>query len=75
MDQPVTPAPSTALSALDRLVGTWYVTGDAEGRVTYRWVLNGYFLYQEVDLHQFGQHVQGFEVIGNLRPFGEEPSP
>lgn len=66
-----TPPPSPALQALDRLVGTWTVSGGAEGTVSYEWMDGGYFLLQRVDLHQFGQHITGMEVIGNLRPFGE----
>jgi hypothetical protein len=63
--------PSAALTALDRLVGTWDVTGGAEGVVTYEWMPGGYFLLQRVRLTQFGQEVTGIEVIGNLHPFGE----
>ena len=33
-----------------------------------------FFLIQHVDLEQYGQEVRGIEVIGHLRPFGEEPS-
>ncbi|MER7417506.1 hypothetical protein ABT346_12110 [Micromonospora peucetia] len=63
--------PSVELKALDRLVGTWTVTGGAEGTVTYEWMEGGFFLLQRVALTQFGQPVTGLEVIGNLRPFGE----
>jgi hypothetical protein len=63
--------PSPELTALDRLVGTWAVTGGAEGEVTYEWMPGGYFLLQRVRLTQFGQDVTGLEVIGNLHPFGE----
>lgn len=70
---PEPPEPSAAVRALDRLVGTWRVTGGAEGEVTYRWMPGGYFLIQDVRLEQFGQTVEGFEVIGQLRPFGQEP--
>lgn len=69
------PEPSDALRSLDRLVGTWRVTGGAEGTVTYEWMDGGYFLLQRVALEQFGQTVTGIEVIGQLRPFGEQPSP
>ncbi|MGO4200689.1 hypothetical protein AB4Z09_02815 [Rhodococcus sp. TAF43] len=68
------PQPSAELNALDRLVGTWRVTGGAEGTVTYSWMEGGYFLVQNVDLEQFGEAVTGTEFIGNLRPFGEERS-
>ncbi|WP_433392682.1 hypothetical protein [Micromonospora sp. KLBMP9576] len=66
--------PSAELKALDRLVGTWTVSGGAEGTVTYEWMEGGYFLLQRVTLTQFGQPVTGLELIGNLRPFGEPPS-
>lgn len=69
------PAPSEALTRLDRLVGEWRLSGDVEGTVTYRWMEGGYFLLQQVDLVQHGAPVIGMEVIGNLRPFGEEPQP
>jgi len=65
------PSPSAGLRALERLVGTWRVTGGAEGEVTYEWMEGGYFLLQRVRLDQFGQEIKGLEVIGNLHPFGE----
>ena len=62
---------STELQALDRLVGTWTITGGAEGTVRYEWMDGGYFLLQHVDLAHDGNRINGLEVIGNLRPFGE----
>ncbi|MFI6305832.1 hypothetical protein ACIBCH_28470 [Amycolatopsis thailandensis] len=70
-----TPAkPSERLRALDRLVGTWTVSGGATGTVRYEPALGGFFLIQHVDLEQYGQAVTGFEVIGHLHPFGEPVS-
>lgn len=66
-----TQQPGTALKALDRLVGTWSITGGAEGTVRYEWMPGGFFLLQHVELVQYGRPVTGLEVIGNLRPFGE----
>ena len=43
--------------------------GDLDLRVDGRRVL-----IQRVNLEQYGQKVRGIEVIGHLRPFGEEPS-
>ncbi|MEU0953075.1 hypothetical protein ABZ353_12115 [Streptomyces niveus] len=63
--------PSAELRALDRLVGTWAVTGGAEGTVRYEWMPGRFFLIQHVQLTQFGEPVTGTELIGNLRPFGE----
>jgi hypothetical protein len=66
--------PSDAMVALNRLVGTWTVTGGAEGTVRYEWMPGRFFLLQYVDLTQYGQQTTGLEVIGHLRPFGEPPS-
>ena len=63
------------LQALDRLTGTWRVSGGANGRVAFEWMDGGFFLVQRVDLEQFGQPVTGVEVIGRDRDFGSEPSP
>ena len=73
-DQSQTPTPSPDLQRLDRLVGTWTVTGGSEGTVTYEWMDGGFFLLQHVDLENNGQQIKGMEVIGRLQPFGDEPS-
>jgi hypothetical protein len=64
------PEPDPDLKGLDRLVGTWEVSGGAQGRVTYEWMEGGYFLIQHVDLDQHGQKIKGIEVFGHERPFG-----
>jgi hypothetical protein len=70
--QPPTPSPD--LKSLDRLVGSWKVTGGAQGQVTYEWMEGGFFLLQDVELEQYGQRIKGIEIIGHERPFGAEPS-
>lgn len=45
-----TPTPNPDLRSLDRLVGTWQVSGEAQGTVTYEWMEGGFFLIQHVDL-------------------------
>jgi hypothetical protein len=65
------PVPSDAVTALDRLVGEWTVTGGAEGVIRYEWMTGRFFLLQHVELRQFGQAITGLEVIGHLHPFGE----
>ena len=70
--QPPTPSPD--LRALDRLVGTWAISGGAQGTTTYEWMEGGFFLLQHVDMEQSGTGVKGMEVIGHERPFGAEPS-
>jgi hypothetical protein len=67
--------PSNALKRLDRLAGTWRLSGDTHGHITYAWMPGGFFLLQHIDMDHAGHHVQGMEVIGHLRPFGAEPSP
>lgn len=61
--------PDEELRRLDRLVGTWEVSGGAQGRVTYEWMGGGFFLLQHVELEQFGEEVTGIEVIGRIKPF------
>jgi hypothetical protein len=68
------PEQNPDLKGLDRLVGTWEVSGGAQGKATYEWMEGGFFLVQRVDLEQYGQRVKGIEIIGHERPFGAEPS-
>ena len=70
---PATPQPD--LRTLDRLVGTWTLSGDTTGTLSYEWMEGGFFLLQRYDIALFGHPVKGIEVIGQLRPFGEAPSP
>lgn len=73
-DEQQLPDPDPDLRALDRLVGSWSVSGGAEGSVRYEWMEGGFFLIQHVDLEQYGQNVKGIEIIGHERQFGAEPS-
>ena len=68
------PEPGPMLKSLDRLVGTWKITGGAQGEVAYEWMEGGYFLIQRVDLEQNGMKIKGMEIIGHERRFGEGPS-
>ena len=73
--QPQAAEPSAALRRLNRLAGTWAMSGDVQGTVTYAWMEGGFFLIQHVDLvQQDGQRTTGMEVIGHLHPYGAEPS-
>jgi len=65
--------PDKAMRALDRLVGTWDLTGDATGTISYRWLPGGFFLVQEGELDLFGHHNTFTEIIGRERLFGGEP--
>ena len=66
--------PDAELRRLDRLAGTWKVSGGVGGQIRFEWLEGGFFLIQHVDLEQDGQQVKGIEIIGHLRPFGEPPS-
>ncbi len=69
------PTPSAALRRLDRLVGTWAMSGEVQGTVRYEWMEGGFFLIQHVNLvQQDGQPTTGMEVIGHLHAYGEAPS-
>ena len=62
--QPVQSDP--ALESLGRLVGTWKISGEAQGQVRYEWMEGNHFLLQHVDIDQS----RGLEVIGRERGFG-----
>jgi len=67
------PVPSPELRELDRLVGTWQISGpDVSGQVSYSWMEGGFFLIQNVNLEQYGQKIKGIEIIGQDREFGAE---
>ena len=64
---------AAALRSLDRLVGTWTVSGPdgLTGDVRYEWMDGGGFLVQHVDLHSAGEHSRGVEYIGYDEASGE----
>ncbi len=68
--------PALDLRSLDRLVGTWEVTGDyVQGQSTYEWMEGGFFLLQRFDFETpEGRKVAGIEVVGHEHAFGAEPS-
>ena len=59
------PEPNPDLESLDRLVGTWEMSGEVQGQVTFEWMEGGFFLIQHVDLEQYGQKIKGIEIIGH----------
>jgi hypothetical protein len=64
----------TDIRSLERLVGAWRLSGEAKGLISYEWAEGGNFLLQRFDIEVFGRNIRGIEVIGRLRPHGEEPS-
>ncbi len=55
-------------------MGTWEMSGEAQGRVTFEWMEGGFYLIQRVDLRHPEHRIKGIEIIGHERPFGAEPS-
>ncbi len=62
-------APDARLRALDPLVGSWTITGDATGESTYEWMSGGHFLLQRGVLTHDGRTHEFLEVIGFERGF------
>ena len=64
---------AAALRTLDRLVGTWTISGpdDLSGEVRYEWMDGGGFLVQHVDLCSAGERTRGVEYIGYDEASGE----
>lgn len=56
------------LKYLDRLVGTWTMSGGAEGQITYEWMDGGFFLIPHGDINQQGQLMKHIEIIGYHHP-------
>jgi hypothetical protein len=55
------PEPNPDLRSLDRLVGTWQVSGEAQGQVRYERSEGGFFLMQHFDLVHGGRKIKGSE--------------
>jgi hypothetical protein len=68
------PRPNPDMEPLDRLVGTWRVSGGAQGTVAYEWMEGRFFLLQHVDLDHDGHRIKGIEIIGHEQPFEAPPS-
>ena len=69
-----TPTPKPDLASLERLVGTWQVSGDAQEQARYEWAEGKFFLLQHFDIVHGGRTIKGIEVIGHLRPLDGVPS-
>jgi hypothetical protein len=66
--------PNPDLKSLDRLIGTWKVTGEAEGQLIYEWAEGGFFLVQHFDLLHGPRKNKGTEYIGHFQSLEGEPS-
>ena len=66
-------AATTGLQALDKLVGTWKVSGGTTGETSYEWMDGGHFLIQRGQVEREGQDFTYMQIIGYDRPFESEP--
>ena len=66
-----TQSPAASLESLDRLVGTWTISGPGlDGTVRYEWMAGRGFLVQHVHLVNDGETTHGVEYIGLDRETG-----
>ena len=68
------PIRNPGLKALDKLVGTWKVSGEAAGQISYEWMEGGFFLIARGDFEQGGRRTKHIEIIGYDREAGAEPA-
>jgi hypothetical protein len=68
------PKRNPGLKALDKLVGTWTVSGEASGELTYEWLDGRFFLIARGDFEQAGRRTKHMEIIGYDRTLGGETS-
>src|SRR3989442_5720058 len=62
------------LEGLDKLVGTWNVSGETAGRITYEWMEGGFFLIAHGDTQQGGKRTRHIEIIGYDHHAGAAPA-
>jgi hypothetical protein len=72
MSSETTHSDLTALG--DRLVGTWKVSGEAEGETSWEWMEGGFFLIQRGWTHREETERKYLQVIGHDRMPGSEPA-
>jgi len=65
--------PDNDLKNLDKLVGTWELSGDIKGRIRFEWAEGGFFLVQYIDL-EYERKIKGIEMIGHTQLPEEKPS-
>ena len=68
------PTRNPGLKALNKLVGTWKVSGETDGELSYEWMDGGFFLIARGDTTQGGQHTKHVEIIGYDHEAGGAPS-
>lgn len=59
------PKPNPDLKSLEKLIGTWKVTGGLQGTNTFERAEGGFFLIQRFDFEKDGHSIKGIEIIGH----------
>src|SRR5919204_265192 len=63
------------LKQLERLVGTWKMSGETQGEIRYEWFPGKHFLIARGRIDQLGKITEHIEIIGYDKPMGaEKPS-
>jgi hypothetical protein len=73
-EEPKAPARNPGLKALNKLVGTWTVSGETDGELSYEWMEGGFFLIARGDTKQNGQRTRHIEIIGYDHEVAAEPA-
>ena len=73
-EQSEAPTRNPGLKALDKLVGTWRVSGETAGQLTYEWMEGGFFLIARGDTEQGGKRTKHVEIIGYDHEAGAAPA-
>jgi hypothetical protein len=69
------PAPRADLKALgERLIGTWKVSGEAEGETSWEWMDGGFFLIQRGWTRRKREEQTYLQIIGHDRMPGSAPA-
>ena len=68
------PTPNRGLKPLEKLVGSWKVSGETEGTLSYEWMDGGFFLIARGDTIQGGRRTRHLEIIGYDHEAGVGPS-
>jgi len=73
-EDPEAPTRNPGLKALENLVGTWKVSGETAGQLTYEWMDGGFFLIARGDTEQGGRKTKHIEIIGYDHEVGADPA-
>jgi hypothetical protein len=74
MDTDARESEFSRMTTLDRLVGTWAISGGVKGQIRFEWLEGRHFLMQHVELEYGGRKISGIEMIGHLHQPGAQPT-